>query len=83
MNEMQFNNQNLFGGEKELRNEKKGLRRLGYVSNLFSKDYNPDYLSILQKKFLPEQNKVTRAQIDEYIESDEYYICSNILKKNI
>lgn len=71
MNEMQFNNQNLFGGEKELRNEKKGLRRLGYVSNLFSKDYNPDYLSILQKKFLPEQNKVTRAQIDEYIESDE------------
>ena len=52
MNEMQFNNQNLFGVEKELRNEKKGLRGLGYVYNLFSKDYKDDYLSILQKKFL-------------------------------
>ena len=52
MNEMQFNNQNLFGVEKELRNEKKGLMRLGYVYNLFSKDYKDDYLSILQKKFL-------------------------------
>lgn len=71
MNEMQFNNQNLFGVERELRNENKGLMRLGYVYNLFSKDYKPDYLSILQKKFLHEQNKVTKAQIDEYIESDE------------
>ena len=71
MNEMQFNNQNLFGVEKELRNEKKGLMGLGYVANLVSKDNKGDYLSILQTKFLPEQNKVTKAQIDAYIESDE------------
>lgn len=64
MSEMQFN-------ERELRTEKKGLMSLGYVANLVSKDNKGDYLSILQTKFLLEQNKVTKAQIDAYIESDE------------